>query len=426
MKFKVLLIFFALFVLCACIKKQNGDHGTKLAVETLPYLTTIACSGERCQENGVVVYKKGKAQEGYTLVPSFTDMKATLIDMAGKVVHEWTFPPVEYTWSKEKHGCYKGTERAPDSFLCGGHVDMDPQGNLYVIIARQVIMKLDWNGKLLWKVNGQFSHDVDYSQNESVYSLDNRFEQVEVNGQKRNILNDRIIKISHQGLKLQEISLFKILKELVPSKKWEEISSYEKAHSIGKISELYRPDEKIFDLFHANALSFIDRDIPGVCQKGDILLSLAHLNLIVIVNIKSKKLVWQWGTDELQRQHHPTLLSNGHLLLFDNRPKSPTSRVIEVNPVEKKIVWKYEQEGPAAFHSYNRGGSQRLENGNTLITSSNEGRLIEVTRKGEVVWEYLSPMILLKIDKTITYMRDSIYRARRIDVQKIQDLQKIK
>ena len=41
--------------------------------------------------------------------------------------------------------------------------------------------------------------------------------------------------------------------------------------------------------------------------------------------------------------------------------------------------------------SLRMGNSQRLPNGNTLITESSFGRFFEVTREGEVVWEYVNP-----------------------------------
>ncbi len=34
---------------------------------------------------------------------------------------------------------------------------------------------------------------------------------------------------------------------------------------------------------------------------------------------------------------------------------------------------------------------QRLPNGNTLITESSGGRIFEVTRDGEIVWEFFNP-----------------------------------
>ncbi len=38
-----------------------------------------------------------------------------------------------------------------------------------------------------------------------------------------------------------------------------------------------------------------------------------------------------------------------------------------------------------------RSVQQRLPNGNTLITGSSGGRIFEVTRDGEIVWEFFNP-----------------------------------
>jgi hypothetical protein len=37
------------------------------------------------------------------------------------------------------------------------------------------------------------------------------------------------------------------------------------------------------------------------------------------------------------------------------------------------------------------GSVQRLPNGNTLISESENGRAVEVTREGRVVWEFCNP-----------------------------------
>ena len=46
---------------------------------------------------------------------------------------------------------------------------------------------------------------------------------------------------------------------------------------------------------------------------------------------------------------------------------------------------------PVDFYSRSGGGCQRLPNGNTLITSSDDGHAFEVTREGDVVWEFFNP-----------------------------------
>ena len=110
-------------------------------------------------------------------------------------------------------------------------------------------------------------------------------------------------------------------------------------------------------------------------------------------------------------QHHAHIIPKGlpgagNLLVFDNGGASgygstnPTategansfarasSRVLEINPVTLELVWSYA--GPRFFGS-NISGAQRLPNGNTLITEGPNGRLFEVTKEGQIVWEYIYP-----------------------------------
>ena len=48
------------------------------------------------------------------------------------------------------------------------------------------------------------------------------------------------------------------------------------------------------------------------------------------------------------------------------------------------IVWEYSSD----FYSKNISGTQRLENGNTIICSGAEGKFIEVNQAKEVLWEH--------------------------------------
>ncbi len=54
-------------------------------------------------------------------------------------------------------------------------------------------------------------------------------------------------------------------------------------------------------------------------------------------------------------------------------------------------VWSYRSEDPTEFYSFFISGAQRLPNGNTLVCSGAQGRFFEVTREGEIVWEYWNP-----------------------------------
>ena len=69
----------------------------------------------------------------------------------------------------------------------------------------------------------------------------------------------------------------------------------------------------------------------------------------------------------------------------------PFSRAIEVTPATNEIAWKYQDRPAWNFFSPRMGNAQRLPNGNTLICASSLGRFFEVTKDGEIVWEYVNP-----------------------------------
>jgi len=62
-----------------------------------------------------------------------------------------------------------------------------------------------------------------------------------------------------------------------------------------------------------------------------------------------------------------------------------------VDPRTSEIVWQYADQSPFEFFSPYISNAQRLANGNTLICEGVHGRIFEVTRDGEVVWEFVSP-----------------------------------
>jgi hypothetical protein len=81
---------------------------------------------------------------------------------------------------------------------------------------------------------------------------------------------------------------------------------------------------------------------------------------------------------------------------------------VELDPLTRSIIWEYRDLGAVPFYSSWGGAAQRLLNGNTLITESDEGRVFEVTRGGETVWSYMNP------DDGPGGKRATIYRMTRI------------
>tara|TARA_R110002126_G_scaffold64513_13_gene165238 strand:- start:30250 stop:31815 length:1566 start_codon:yes stop_codon:yes gene_type:complete len=131
-------------------------------------------------------------------------------------------------------------------------------------------------------------------------------------------------------------------------------------------------------------------------------------------------LVWRWGNPEasgrgesndqrLYKQHDPTFVrTEGRfgVLVFNNgngRPKGNRSSADEIaipmtdaglvaalGPdeamVPTDVTWSHMMK--RRMYSHFISGAQRLPNGNTLICSGENGRLVEVTMDGQIAWYY--------------------------------------
>ncbi len=124
--------------------------------------------------------------------------------------------------------------------------------------------------------------------------------------------------------------------------------------------------------------------------------------------------------DRMLFHHHDTqwikegLPGAGNILMFENgsrRAGSHRSELIEVNPYDgtypsagylpeteaggpaEQVVWNFTSVQSNSFLSQNISGVQRLANGNTLGFAGRHGHAFQVTPDGEVVWEYIVPIV---------------------------------
>ena len=96
------------------------------------------------------------------------------------------------------------------------------------------------------------------------------------------------------------------------------------------------------------------------------------------------------------------------------------TRVIEIDPATKAIVWKFQEPRVADFFSPRLSNAQRLPNGNTLINEGWFGRFFAVTPEGEIVWEYVNPyygvrqsFVVNAVQRAYRYGADEIAKARK-------------
>jgi len=157
---------------------------------------------------------------------------------------------------------------------------------------------------------------------------------------------------------------------------------------------------------------------------GNLLLSFRDISTVVMINRQTGAISWKLGAPPLAGQHAPYMLANGNVLLFDNGPHRldqsfPHSRVIEIDPATKAIVWKFQEPRVADFFSPRLSNAQRLPNGNTLINEGWFGRFFEVAPEGDVVWEYVNPyfgvrqsFVVNAVQRAYRYSPAEIAKAR--------------
>jgi hypothetical protein len=151
--------------------------------------------------------------------------------------------------------------------------------------------------------------------------------------------------------------------------------------------------ERWIDLFHCNAIRQLGHprvagDHPLNSPHG-VLVTSRHQDAVMVIDWRARELLWFWGPGELSGPHDAAVVDNGHLLVFDNGLERRWSRVIEVDPLTQRIVQEFTPAEREGFFNRVLGASQRLPNGNTLITNSAGAQIMELDPTGRPVWVFV-------------------------------------
>jgi hypothetical protein len=326
---------------------------------------------------GLGVHVPELAQDGLTLV--YGMQKAWLLDMDGTILHTWT---VDYDNLESGRKLIPRT--FPETFVYWHQARLFPNGDLLVLVDQYdkspsglAMMKIDRDSNVLWIYPHHVHHDFNLDEQGNIYVIDQEIRDREVDGLQLETpyLDDGLLILSADGEPLDRISLI----EAFAGSDYEQFFNGNSSYRQG-------------DYLHTNNVDLLDPGLFGA-RSGGLLLSFNGLSAIAVMDLDSRKIVWA-RAGYWHHQHDPDLLDNGNILLFDNigawHPEK-NARVIEFDPDTYEIVWEYPGNTGDRFFSTYRGRQQLLANGNVLISEFESGRLIEVTRAGQLVWEYSCP-----------------------------------
>ncbi|REK19379.1 MAG: hypothetical protein DWQ37_00840 [Planctomycetota bacterium] len=336
----------------------------------------------RTDARGLRKYDPRQSAGGYTLYSAADSPSAILLDERGDELHRWTMPlsracpnaPVS-RWVADRGILVRRTQLFPNGDLMALYdtPQFTPSGC--------GLVRMDCDSEVIWAFDEPAHHDFAVDPAGNTWVLTNairrtahpQWQELELP-----IIEEFVVKLDPQGHPVQRMSLFDLLGS----------------------SRFHRPlvslANQLGDVLHSNTVNLAGEKFaahhPDV-SHGDLIVCLRNLNLVVAINPDRAAIVWAVA-GPWRRPHDPDPLDNGHLLVFDNCYAGGSvegSRVVEVDPRDASIVWAFTGTGDDRLYSQIRSSQQRLPGGNVLITESDFGRILEVTRDGQVVWEYVHP-----------------------------------
>lgn len=341
-------------------------------------------------ELGVTLCDEDKAAGGYTLIsPIGNFTKTYALNMKGEVVHEWDrgLPPGNYAYLLPT-----------GNLLSGNRTDEGP----HIAAKGGCLREFDWDGNIVWEYTDHTQHH-DFRRLANGNTIYIGLEDMREDTQAR--LIGGMPGTEHEG----GIIHADYLREVTPDGEtvWEWHAQDEMEIENYPVCPLCPREEQM----HMNTVA---ED-----KNGNFMISSRHTNHCAVIDKKTGKFIWEMMELSFGHQHDFQELENANYMLFSNgyhtdrTGPAAGSRIFEIDPATKEIVWEFVGLPPHTFYSGHISGCQRLWNGNTLICEGVGGRVFEVTPDKEVVWNYTSPYFMPKDFKGPWANANQLFRAHR-------------
>ena len=367
------------------LSEQQQQDFAKL--RTLGY---VAGSREPVTDQVVAVHQREKVAAGLNFYTSAHAAEAYLMDVDGNEVHRW-----KYDFKDALQHAPEELRQIATDLIHSDYTDywrrafLFENGDILAIFEGILLLKIDKDSNLIWaKANGAH-HDVEVMPNGEIYVLTRRPRMIPHINANKPILDEFVCILNSDGTMKRCISLINCVESLLA----------EKGRKL--------PEGIEGDILHSNAVEVLQGNaehLSAAFQKGNVLISMRYPSTVAVIDLETEKFVWHLNMGDhspptvpsdtelfFKWQHEPIILPGGNMLLFDNEGIPKQSTIWEFNPMTNEVHWAYQGTDARPFYTRVCGTSQRLPNGNTLITESENGHVFEVTQEKDVVWEFYNP-----------------------------------
>ena len=360
------------------------------AVETL-----VSESGRRWyfdlpdREPSIFEMNPAQLARGLVMVVGVTDSPQhfiRVIDRAGNIIHQWQPDWFEIWGNQGQYPSDRRPQTQPGSVLHGAAVT--DNGDVIFNFDGLSTVRLSACGDVRWKLENYGHHSITLDPDgtiwvpgETAIDADPVLHQNHIPPTEDHTID----RISPDGRILQSTSVIDIL--------WQN-----DLLGLLFLSALKDPKTSVSgDTLHLNDIDIYPADFTSsIFSSGDVMVSLRNISTIFVMDPETHKIKYR-RTGDFLRQHDPDFIGGDRILLLDNRnlapstaPEPPGSRILEIDAATDSLQVKFQGIGGAAFSTSFMGKQQLLDNGNVMITSSMEGRAIELAPDGKLLWEYIN------------------------------------
>ena len=187
---------------------------------------------------------------------------------------------------------------------------------------------------------------------------------------------------------------------------WNHINSLDYNPALDQIALTVRGCNEVWFLDHSTTTKEAAGHTGGKQGKGgDLIYRWGNPAAYRFGTARDKQLIQQhdaeWIAAGLPGAGHLTIFNNGYDRGWSSLeeiipPLDPNGRyILEAGKAygPEKPVWHYEARNRTDFFSAEISGAHRLPNGNTLVCAGVVGHLFEISPTGEMVWQYVNPMV---------------------------------
>ena len=355
----------------------------------VPGFMNIDGTGPRFQ-----IHDPARVEPGLTMIARNDGARNNLIevvDLEGNLVHSWSvdlfeiWPEGGWDWVPPN----VVPKARPGASVHG--LQVTPDGGIIFNFEYISTIRVDACSNIVWKRKNMGHHSVTRDTDEDYWIAGHIFHRRQGDLAIPNLRfpfgEDLLVEISPEGEVKRSFSVVDILyRNDLPG--------------LIYMKTGHNTDTRVKgDLTHINDVEVFPPHLEeGIFRHGDIAVSIRNMNTVIVIDPQTLKIKHR-ATGMMLRQHDIDFVSGDSYLIFDNRNMrydgvegASRSRILEITASEDGGVRGYREvyrgEGNGAFFTTVMGAQQPLPGGNALAIVSREGRVLELTPEGDVVWEF--------------------------------------